>query len=170
MKKPANLPPPARTQFGRDVTRLPRPIISAALTLPPMKSICIPAIAAALLLTGCESTPHFNRTKIVVTGPAGAKRAPETVQLWQSREQVPAGAKSIAILSVSGDAGDEAAFLKAFLHRAASIGGDGVLAERVNLAAGAVGGGLILTPKGGFGGDQHIEQNGFWRGEVFRLQ
>ena len=135
-----------------------------------MKFLPIPALAAALLLAGCECTPHFDRTKIVLTGPAGAKRAPETVQLWQSRDQVPAGAKSIAILSVSGDAGEEAAFLKAFLHRAASIGGDGVLAERVNLAASAVGGGLILTPKGGFGGDQHIEQNGFWRGEVFRLQ
>lgn len=139
-----------------------------------MKHITLRAFAPSLflvaLLTGCESTPHFNRTQLVMTGAPGPKRAPETVQLWQSRDQVPAGAQSIAILSVSGEAGDEAAFLKAFLHRAAAIGGDGVLAERTSLAAGAVGGGLILTPKGGFGGDQRIEQNGVWRGEVFRLK
>lgn len=125
-------------------------------------------LSACLLFTGCESTPHYNRTQVVELLPGGPKRPHGSAKLWQAKAEVPGPYDVLAILTVSGDAGEEALFLKAFMHHADDLGGDGVLVERVNLAVGQEGG-FVLGRNGGFGGTQ-VSQNGLYRGEVIRLK
>lgn len=122
----------------------------------------------SVLLAGCESTPHYNRTQVVELLPGGPKRPHGSAKLWQAKGEVPGPYEVLAILTVQGDAGEEALFIKAFLHHADDRGADGVLVERVNLAAGQTGG-FILGKGGGFGSTQ-VTQSGLYRGEVIRLK
>lgn len=55
-----------------------------------------------------------------------------SVRLFQSKEEVPGVYYVSAIMSVEGDSGDEAAFIKAFLYRAADVGADGLILYRVS--------------------------------------
>lgn len=125
--------------------------------------ILTPFLFTALLLAGCESTPHYNRTQVAQLSPSGQKRPLGSAKLWQTKSDVPGPYEVIAILTVEGDAGEEAAFIKAFLYRCADLGGDGVLMERVKLTAGQV-------LNGGAWGRTPIAHAGVWRGEVLRLK
>ena|SRR5438093_5027167 len=128
--------------------------------------VCILILCA---LTACESTPHYNRTKIVRldNGPI-VKKPYGSVQLFQAKEEVRQAYDVLARMSVSGNAGDEAAFLKAFLYRAADLGADGLIFERVSFAGGQQGG-MIAGRAGGFGFFDS-SQDGFWSGEAIRLK
>ena len=112
-----------------------------------------PLLLAAVLalVTGCESTAHYNRTKVVMLGPQLPARPLGSVPLFQSKEEVPEPYKVFALMSVEGRAGEEAQFIKAFLYRAADLGADGLILYRVALAAGPEGGGWIAGNGGGIG-------------------
>src|SRR5262245_53787653 len=109
-----------------------------------MKKMFIPVLAVALLLVGCESTAHYNRTKVVTVGTSLPKKPYGSVKLFEGKEEVPGKYDVIAIMSVEGNAGEEAAFIKAFLYRAADLGADAVILYRVSLAAGTGGGGWVV--------------------------
>src|SRR5438876_11619945 len=96
----------------------------------------IPHLVITALLHGCETTPHYNRTKVVNVGTPLPKKPYGNVKLYQSKEEVPSSYDVIAIMSVEGKAGEEAQFIKAFLYRAADLGADAVIFYRVSLAAG----------------------------------
>lgn len=144
------------------------PVSSSFLISDLMKPTLILLVSIAFLSAGCESTPHYDRTKVLNLLPGGPKRPHGSAKIWQAKTEVPGAYDVLAILTVSGDAGEEALFLKAFLYHADDLGGDGVLVERVNLAVGQQGG-FVLGSKGGFGGTQ-VSQNGLYRGEVIRLK
>src|ERR1039457_4640879 len=116
-----------------------------------MKTPLIPILAVVSLLLGCESTPHYNRTKVLTLGTPLPKKPYGTVKLYQSKEEVPGNYDVIAMMSVEGNAGEEAAFIKAFLYRAADLGADGMILYRGSIAVGTEGGGWIVGKNGGFG-------------------
>jgi hypothetical protein len=95
-----------------------------------MKKTLILALAIAGLFSGCESTPHYNRTKIVMMEPALPKKPYGSVKLFENKEDAPKNYDVIAIMTLQGDAGDEAQFMKAFLYRAADVGADGLIFYR----------------------------------------
>ena len=135
-----------------------------------MKKTLIPLVLVTTLLAGCESTPHYNRTKVVTMGELSPKKPYGSVKLYQSKEEVPGSYDVIAIMSVEGKAGEEAQFIKAFLYRAADLGADAVILHRVSLAAGTEGGGWILGKGGGFGLPYKTTQDAVYRGEAIRLK
>ena len=92
--------------------------------------IPIALLFAMSAILGCESTPHYNRTKIVVTGAALPKKPYGTVKLFQSNSEVTSNYDVIALMSVEGSPGDESAFIKAFLYRAADVGADAIILHR----------------------------------------
>jgi hypothetical protein len=124
----------------------------------------------AALLSGCESTPHYNRTKVVTLIPGLPKKPYGSVRLYQDKSELPAAYDVISILTVEGSAGDEAAFIKAFLYRAADEGADGLILYRGNVAAGVEGGGFILNRNGGFGMPGKLSQDAVFRGEAIRTR
>lgn len=131
----------------------------------------LPLIPLALsLLPGCESTPHYNRTKVVVIGQTLPKKPYGSVKLYQNKEEIPGAYDTIALMSVEGKAGEEAAFIKAFLYRGADLGADGVILYRVSLAAGVEGGGWIAGKGGGFGLPSITSQDAVFRGEAIHLK
>lgn len=93
-----------------------------------------------------------------------------TVKLFQSKEEVPASYDVIAIMSVEGKAGEEAAFMKAFLYRAADLGADAVIFHRVSLAAEIEGGGWVVDKSGGFGLPFRTRHEAVYRGEAIHLK
>src|ERR1035438_4930747 len=95
-----------------------------------MKKIILPVVAILSLILGCESTPHYNRTKMVMLGTTFPKKPYGTVKLFQSKEEVVGKYDVIALMSVEGKAGEEAQFIKAFLYRAADVGADGMILYR----------------------------------------
>jgi hypothetical protein len=130
----------------------------------------IPLIAVVLLLTGCESTPHYNRTKVVTLGTAFPKKPYGSVKFYDAKEQVPGAYDVVAIMSVEGKAGEEAQFIKAFLYRAADLGADGLILYRVSMAAGIEGGGWVAGTHGGFGLPANTTQDAVFRGEAIHLR
>lgn len=132
-----------------------------------MKALLLLAAVVALV-TGCESTAHYNRTKVVILGPQPPARPLGTVPLYQSKEEVPAPYKVFALMSVEGRAGEEAQFIKAFLYRAADLGADGLILYRVALSAGPEGGGWIAGNGGGIGGGYSTTHEAVYRGEAIR--
>src|SRR5215813_5195773 len=135
-----------------------------------MKKTLIPFVASLALLIACESTPHYNRTKMVMLGTQLPKKPYGSVKLYQSKEEVPANYDVIALFSVEGRAGEEALFIKAFLYRAADIGADGVIFYHAGLGAGAEGGGWVLTPRGGFGMPANPSLEAAYRGEAIHIK
>lgn len=129
-------------------------------------------LAAALVLTcGCESTTHYNRTKVVELAPLPPKRPYGTVPLYQSQAEVPEPYTVVALMSVQGRAGEEAQFIKAFLYRAADLGADGLILYRVSQSTGIEGGGWITGNDGkGFGMPIKSTQDAVYRGEAIRFQ
>jgi hypothetical protein len=122
------------------------------------------------LLAGCESTPHYNRTKVVTTGQTFSKKPYGTVKLYQNKEDVTDPYDVIALMSVEGKAGEEAAFVKAFLYRAADLGADGLILYRVSLMGGSEGGAWIAGNGGGFGLPTKTVQDAVFRGEAIHIK
>lgn len=114
-----------------------------------MKTQGVLALVVLLGVLGCESTPHYDRTKVVVIGTTYPKKAYGTVKLFQDKAEVPGQYDVIALMSVEGNAGDEAAFIKAFLYRAADLGGDAIIFYRGNVVGGQTG--IGAGGNGGFG-------------------
>jgi len=137
-------------------------------SLPMKTSIFLLLVLAAA--AGCESTPHYNRTKVVNLTPPLAKRPYGTVKLYQDKSDVPGAYDVMAMFSVEGKAGDEAAFLKAFLYRAADLGADGLILYRGPVAAGTTGGGWMVNRNGGFGMPGQLTQDAVYRGEAIHLK
>src|SRR5215469_11034249 len=104
-----------------------------------MKLPLIPLTLVAFTLLGCEATRHYNRTQMVTLQQSLPKKPYGTVKLYQAKEEVPGAYDVLAYLSVEGNAGEEAQFMKAFLYRAADIGADGVIFYRGSLVAGQQG-------------------------------
>lgn len=129
-----------------------------------MKISLVPLLGVAALLFGCESTPHYNRTKVVALAEPQPKKPYGSVKLYQSKDAVPGTYEVIAMMSVAGKAGEEAQFIKAFLYRAADLGADGLILERVSLVAGSQGAWV-----GDIGGFNTI-QDAVYRGETIRLK
>ena len=96
-----------------------------------------------LLVVGCESTQHYNRTQVVQLGPQVQAKPYGSVRLFLNPNEVRTSYEITAIMSVEGSAGDEAAFMKAFLYRAADLGADGVIFYRVSMVEGI---GLLSSP------------------------
>ncbi|MDB6058325.1 MAG: hypothetical protein JWO95_2169 [Verrucomicrobiales bacterium] len=65
-----------------------------------------------------------------MTGQALPKKPYGSVKLYQSKEEVRGDYDVIGIMTVDGNSGEEALFIKAFLYRAADIGADGVILYR----------------------------------------
>ena len=78
-----------------------------------MKKTLIPLLVIASFLLGCESTPHYNRTKVVTFSQPLPKKPYGSVKLYQSKEEVQGSYDVIAMMSVEGKAGEEAQFIKA---------------------------------------------------------
>jgi hypothetical protein len=135
-----------------------------------MRKTYIAVFAVLMLILGCESTPHYNRTKVVTVGTPLPKRPYGSVKLYQDKAEIPGVYDVIAIMSVEGKAGDEAAFIKAFLYRAADLGADAVIFQRVSIAAGVEGGGWAIGKNGGFGLPVNPAQDAVYRGEAIHLK
>ena len=120
------------------------------------------------LIVGCESTPHYNRTKVVSLAPGYPRTPHGSVKLYERKEDVPKTYDIIALLSVEGRAGEEAQFIKAFLYRAADLGADGVIFYRVSMVAGSEG--ILGFGNGGGLGIQSTVHNAVYRGEAIRLK
>ena len=133
-----------------------------------MKKVIIPVLAALSLILGCESTPHYNRTKIVITGATLPKKPYGTVKLFQSKAEVKDSYDVIALMSVEGNAGEESAFIKAFLYRAADVGADAIIFYRGNVVAGqqGIGGG----GNGVFGFLESPAQDAVYRAEAIHFK
>ena len=89
-----------------------------------MKIKMIPVLAVLLLILGCESTPHYDRTKLVTFGPAFPKKPFSAEHFYWKKEEVPVPYDVIGLMTLEGNPGDEAAFIKAFLYRAVSAGSE----------------------------------------------
>jgi len=119
-----------------------------------MKKSLVLMVVAFCLLAGCEPVRHYNRIRAVgftgepvevPTSKQGKIKPYGSVKLFGSKAEVTERYRVIAIMSVSGDPGDEADFIKAFLYRAADMDADAVVLDRSNSQAGGVAGGLFAT-------------------------
>jgi hypothetical protein len=135
-----------------------------------MKSLALLVTLLLPVISGCESTPHYNRTKVVFLGQPSPKKPYGTVKLFQAKEEATKPYDVIALMSVSGNAGEEAAFIKAFLYRGADMGADAVIFYRVSLAGGQEGGGFLAGRNGAFGLPTHPTQDGVYRGEAIHFK
>lgn len=136
----------------------------------PSRPVVSALLLAAVLVAGCESTPHYNRTKAVMLGTPGPAKPHGSVGLYESKEAVGAPYEVISMMTVEGHAGEEAAFIKAFLYRAADVGADGLILYRGPVAAGVEGGGLIATRKGAFSIPGQLTHEAVYRGEAIRIK
>ncbi len=73
-------------------------------------------------------------------------------------------------MSVEGNAGEEAQFIKAFLYRAADVGADAIIFYRGNVVAGQGGGAWIAGAKGGFGLPTNPTQDAVYRAEAIHFK
>jgi hypothetical protein len=133
-----------------------------------MKKAIIPFFTALLLVVGCESTPHYNRTKIVMTGQSFPKKPYGTVKLFQAKAEVTGNYDVIALMSVEGNPGDESAFIKAFLYHAADVGADALILYRGSVVAGQQG--IGAGGNGGFGFLVSPSQDAVYRGEAIHFK
>jgi hypothetical protein len=99
-----------------------------------MKKHIIIIASVACLLLGCEPCPHYNRIRAgSLTGgpiPSLPKKPHGEVKLYQDKSEVTEKYEVFAIMSLTGDPGDEPRFITAFLYRAADLGADGVILYR----------------------------------------
>jgi hypothetical protein len=135
-----------------------------------MRKTLFAAVIALTTILGCESTPHYNRTKIVVVGTTFYKKSYGTVKLFQSKAEVTGSYDVIALMSVEGKAGDEAAFIKAFLYRAADLGADAIILYRGAVIPGTEGGGWAIGSGGGFGLPGNSIQEASYRAEAIHFK
>jgi hypothetical protein len=135
-----------------------------------MKKMILPVVAVLSLILGCESTPHYNRTKIVMVGPTLPKKSYGSVKLFENKVDVTGQYDVLALMSVEGNAGDEAAFIKAFLYRAADVGADAIILYRGSVVAGQEGGAWVVGAKGGFGLPTNPTQDEVLRGEAIHFR
>jgi hypothetical protein len=133
-----------------------------------MRKTLFAAVIALTTILGCESTPHYNRTKIVVVGTTFYKKPYGTVKLFQSKAEVTDAYDVVALLSVEGNAGEESAFIKAFLYRAADVGADAVIFYRGNVAVGQAG--LAVAGNNGAFGFTNPSQDAVYRGEAIHFK
>ncbi len=133
-----------------------------------MRKMMVPVLAVLSLILGCESTPHYNRTKLVMVGAALPKKPYGTVKFFQSKAEVQGSYDTIAMMSVEGNEGEESAFIKAFLYRAADVGADAIIFYRGTVVAGqqGIGGG----GNGGFGFIVSPTQDAVYRGEAIHFK
>jgi hypothetical protein len=137
-----------------------------------MRKMLAPLFAVVLCLFGCvntEPTQYYNRTKVVNLAPLWPRKQFGNVKLYQSKDEVQGAYYVAAIMSVEGRAGDEAAFIKAFLYRAADLGADGLILYRVSYAAGISGGGFVAGKDGGVGMPVNPSQDAVYRGEAINF-
>jgi hypothetical protein len=140
-----------------------------------IKSIIL-ILATFLFLVGCaEPTPHYDRTKVLNFGNPLPKKRYGTVQLIQSDTPYSSVQKNLerkydvlALMTVEGRAGEEAAFIKAFLYRAADLGADAIILYRGNVVGGQDGMG-VATTKGGFA-FTNPSQDAVYRAEAIRYK
>ena len=97
---------------------------------------------------------------------------PRAVKLFQSKDEVPGKYEVIGIMTVAGKPGEEAAFIRAFLYRAADLGADGVILYRTGVTTDLKGGsmGFIANGQGGFGSSIETKNEANFRGEAIRFQ
>jgi hypothetical protein len=105
----------------------------------PIKHFAILVAMSCLLGSGCEEpVRHYNRINAVsLTGDLletpvsmqGKAKPYGTVKLFRNKAEIPGKYSVLALMTVSGDPGDEALFIRAFLYRAADIGADAVLLD-----------------------------------------
>jgi hypothetical protein len=142
-----------------------------------MRKSLISVIAILLLFLGCstEPTPHYNRTKVLTFQPSLTKKSYGTVKLIQS--QTPYGAVQneierkydvIAMMTVEGHAGEEAAFIKAFLYRAADLGADALILYRGDVVVGQEG--MAIAARNGAFGFTNPSQDAVYRGEAIHFK
>jgi hypothetical protein len=141
-----------------------------------MKKTIIPLLVVLALLVGCaEPTPHYKRTKILNLGESFPKKSYGSVKLIQSdtpygtaQKQIEGKYDVIALMTVEGHAGEEAAFIKAFLYRGADLGADAIILYRGNVVSGQDGL-AVGTSKGGFG-YTNPTQDAVYRGEAIHFK
>jgi hypothetical protein len=128
----------------------------------------VAGLAILSLLLGCESTPHYNRTKIVMIGATLPKKPYGTVKLFQSKAEVTGSYDVIALMSVEGNPGEESAFIKAFLYRAADVGADAIILYRGGVVAGQQG--IGAGGNGVFGFLESPSQDAVYRSEAIHFK
>ena len=141
-----------------------------------MRKTIIPILAVVSFLLGCaESTPHYNRTKVLTFEAPLPKKPYGTVKLFQSKtpygsiqDEIAVKYDVIALMTVEGRAGEEAAFIKAFLYRAADLGADAIILYRGSVVAGqeGLGGGA----NGTFGFRENPSQDAVYRAEAIHFR
>jgi hypothetical protein len=99
-------------------------------------------------------------------GPVLPKKAYGTVKLYEHKEDVTAPYDVMAIMTVDGNAGEEALFMKAFLYRAADIGADGVIFYRGQATPTFQGGWFAY----GYFAPGRITQERAYRGEAIHFK
>lgn len=123
------------------------------------------------LVVGCEPVTHYNRTQVAsLTGQPmevahskhGKVKPYGSVKTFFSKSEVLCKYDIIALLSVEGEAGDEARFLTAMQYRAADLGADGLIFSRETGMATDMTGGLVPSSK--------TYTRGVYRGEAIRFQ
>lgn len=120
-----------------------------------MKKIIAPILVVACLFLGCtEPVPHYNRVSVasLVGAPThvphnlqGKIKPYGSVQYFQSADEVTNKYDIIAILTLSGDPGDEARFITACQYRAADLGADGIIFHRENVTGGETFNGFFIA-------------------------
>jgi hypothetical protein len=141
-----------------------------------MKSTLVFILAILSLALGCaEPTTHYNRTKVLTFEKPLLKKPYGTVKLIQS--QTPYGSVQnevegkydvIALMTVEGHAGEEAAFIKAFLYRAADLGADALILYRGDVVGGQAG--MNVAVNNGAYGFTNPSQDAVYRGEAIHFK
>ncbi len=141
-----------------------------------MRKTIIPLLAVLSVFLGCaEPTPHYNRTKVLTFEKPLPKKPYGTVKLIQS--QTPYGSVQnevegkydvMALMTVEGHAGEEAAFIKAFLYRAADLGADALILYRGDVVGGQEG--MAIAAKNGAFGFTNPSQDAVYRGEAIHFR
>jgi hypothetical protein len=141
-----------------------------------MRRTIIPLLAILSFFLGCaEPTAHYNRTKVLAFEKPLTKKPYGTVKLIQS--QTPYGAvqsevtgkyEVLALMTVEGNAGEEAAFIKAFLYRAADLGADALILYRGDVVGGQQG--MAVAAKNGAFGFTSPSQDAVYRGEAIHFK
>jgi hypothetical protein len=143
-----------------------------------MKKRLIPILAVLSIFLGCgtEPTPHYNRTTILTfTNTPLPKKKYGTVKLIQSQtsygsvqNEVEGKYDVLALMTVEGHAGEEAAFIKAFLYRSADLGADALILYRGDVVRGQEG--MAIGAKNAGLGFTNPSQDAVYRGEAIHFK
>lgn len=137
-----------------------------------MKKTTTLSLLSLALLCGCgEPVTHYNRVQVAsLTGQPvevphskhGKVKPYGSVKTYFNKAEPLSHYEVISLLSVEGEAGDEARFLTAMQYRAADMGADGLIFYRETGMATDTVGGLIPSTKN--------YTRGVYRGEVIRYK